>query len=83
MAFHVRAQETDILVRRLSARTGKGLTDIIHALAKKELERLDDIDRQRPLAERIAPIIARINARKKIDDGMTDKEFWDDLSGDY
>ena len=83
MAFHVRDRETDELVRRLLARTGQGLTDTVRALAAKELERLDEIDRKRPLIERIKPIQDRIAAYPDRPFTQTDKEFWDEMSGDY
>ena len=80
MPFHVRDRETDTLVRALSARTGKGLTDAVRLAVTNELKRLDDAI---PLAEKLAPLIARINAKKGPPPTQTDKEFWDDLSGDY
>lgn len=80
MPFHVRDRETDTLVRTLSARTGKGLTDAVRLAVTNELKRLDDAI---PLEERLAPLIASINARKIEPAIQSDKEFWDDLSGDY
>ena len=44
-----------------------------------ELKRLDN---EIPLAKRLEPLIKSIN-RRKIPTTQTDKEFWDDLSGDY
>lgn len=79
MAFHVRDRETDQLVRKLSASTGKGLTDAVRMAVRNELDR---IERETPLSKRLAPIVKRVAARK-VPVTETDKEFWDSLSGDY
>ena len=39
MAFHVRDEETDGLVRQLAERTGLGLTDAIREAVREKLER--------------------------------------------
>ena len=52
MAFHVRDNETDQLVRHLALKSGTGLTEAIKSAVKNELRR---IEQQRPLLERLEP----------------------------
>ena len=79
MPFHVRDVTTDTLVRKLASRIGTGLTEAVRVAVSSELKRLDN---EIPLAKRLEPLIKSIN-RRKIPTTQTDKEFWDDLSGDY
>ena len=80
MPFHVRDVTTDTLVRKLASRIGTGLTEAVRVAVSSELKRLDN---EIPLAKRLEPLIRRINAKKVAPPRQTDKEFWDDLSGDY
>ena len=79
MPFHVRDAVTDTLVRKLASRIGTGLTEAVRVAVSSELKRLDN---EIPLAKRLEPLIKSIN-RRKSPTTQTDKEFWDDLSGDY
>lgn len=76
MAFHVRDGETDQLVRSLALKSGTGLTEAIKIAVKNELRRLEQ---QKPLRERLEPILARTRGRR-IDDGRTHKQYWDEMS---
>ena len=78
MPIHVRDAVTDRLVRRLAAKSGVGLTEAIRAAVEHELERLEAAT---PLSERIAAIRRRIAPRLRRPE-QTDKEFFDELSGD-
>ena len=78
MAIHVRDRETDRLVRRLAAKSGMGLTETIRTAVERELQRLETAI---PLSERVAAIRRRIAPRLRPAD-ETDKEFFDELSGD-
>ncbi|MEO6716215.1 MAG: type II toxin-antitoxin system VapB family antitoxin [Novosphingobium sp.] len=79
MPFHVRDAETDTLVRQLAARQHIGLTDAIKTAVQNELKRLDETV---PLEERIVVLSREIMARA-VPTEQTDKEFFDELSGDY
>lgn len=78
MPIHVRDAATDRLVRRLAARCGVGLTEAIRSAVEHELERLDETV---PLHRRVAAIRCRLAPRLKPAD-ESDKEFFDELSGD-
>lgn len=78
MPIHVRDLATDRLVRRLAARSGVGLTEAIRTAVENELRRLET---ETPLFERVAAIRRRIAPRLK-EAEQTDKEFFDELSGD-
>ena len=78
MAFHVRDNETDRLVRHLASKSGTGLTEAIKAAVKNELRRMEQ---QKPLRERLEPILARTRGRR-VDDSRSHKQFWDELSDD-
>ena len=75
MAFHVRDTETDRLVRHLALKSGTGLTEAIKSAVKNELRR---IEQQRPLLERLEPILARTRGLRT-NDGRSHKQFWDDI----
>jgi antitoxin VapB len=79
LPFHVRDAETDTLVRRLAAETGVGITDSIKLAVANELERRAT---GQSLAERIKPLQDYIAARR-ITPEQSDKEFFDELSGNY
>ena len=78
MPIHVRDAATDRLVRRLAAKSGSGLTEAIRTAVEHELERLDTAV---PLHERVAAIRRRIAPRLRPPE-QTDKEFFDELSGE-
>jgi antitoxin VapB len=74
MPIHVRDPETD----RLAAKSCMGLTDAIRTAVEHELARLEATV---PLHDRVAKIRLRIAARLgRL--AQTDKEFFDELSGD-
>ena len=78
MAFHVRDQETDALVRELALKRGIGLTEAIRVAVQNELRRVEwetpKLQRMRALQEEVA---------KWPDSGLkADKAFYDWLSGD-
>lgn len=74
MLFHVRDAETD----RLAAMGGMGPTQAIRTAVEHEFARLEA---SVPLHERIANIRRRIAPRLRPPE-KTDKEFFDELSGD-
>lgn len=77
MPFHVRDPETDALVRELARRRKIGLTEAIRLAVKEELRRGED---ELSLWERLQPIVRSLD--KYEDTGVvTDKAFFDDLSG--
>ena len=78
MAFHIRDNETDQLVRHLALKSGTGLTEAIKAAVKNELRR---IEQKRPLLERLEPILARTRGLRA-DDGRSHKQFWDEIGDD-
>jgi antitoxin VapB len=78
MAFHIRDQETDTLVRALARQKGVGLTEAVKLAVQGELKREREAV---PLWERLKPLLEEIQARP--DTGLkADKAFFDDLSGD-
>jgi antitoxin VapB len=78
MAFHVRNQETERLVRELARREKLGLTEAVHVAVRNELGRR----RGEPsLWERTAALRKRVRARVK-DPRPVDKAFLDDLYAD-
>jgi antitoxin VapB len=78
MPIHVRDLATDRLVRRLAAKSGMGLTEAIRTAVEHELQRLETAI---PLPERVAAIRRRIAPRLRPAE-QTDKQFFDELSGD-
>lgn len=79
MAFHVRDQTTDTLVRELALKRGVGLGEAVKLAVEADLERL-----KQEKAERLRRVIA---VTDEIDSwprtGLkADKAFFDDLSGD-
>jgi antitoxin VapB len=78
MAFHVRDQETDALVRELARKRQVGLTDAIKLAVGAELRRETEAT---PILERIRAIRAEVAQRERT--GLkADKAFFDELSGD-
>jgi len=78
MAFHVRDQQTDAMVRELARKRQIGLTDAIRIAVGAELRR--DVEAT-PLLERIRAIRAEVSRRNRT--GLkADKAFFDELSGD-
>ena len=78
MPIHIRDAETDRLVRRPAAKSGRGLTDAIRTAVEHELARLEAAV---PLHERVAKIRRRIAPRLRSPE-QTDKAFFDELGGD-
>jgi antitoxin VapB len=78
MAFHIRDQETDTLVRALARQKGVGLTEAVKLAVQGELKREREAV---PLWERLKPIQDRVLAHPPT--GLeADKAFFDELSGD-
>ncbi|RAK61969.1 type II toxin-antitoxin system VapB family antitoxin [Phenylobacterium kunshanense] len=76
MAFHIRDEDTDTLVRKLARRKGVGLTEAVRLAVDAELARSAQDERSAKVRE----IQARIAARRQ--SGLkADKAFFDDLSG--
>ncbi len=76
MAFHVRDQQTDTLVREVARLRGEGITETIKSVFDAELERQKA---KIPLYERLRPIIDEIAALPK--SGLkADNAFFDSLS---
>jgi antitoxin VapB len=78
MAFHVRDQETDTLVRQLAKEEGVGLTEAVKLAVR---ERLKTRENKVPLLDRIRRIQQEI-ARYPETGLKADKAFFDDLSGE-
>ena len=77
MAFHVRDQETDSLVRTLARRRNIGLTEAVRLAVRHELRREDEAI---PIQARIASLRAEVMKRPAT--GLdADKAFYDELSG--
>jgi antitoxin VapB len=78
MAFHIRDEETDTLVRTLAKQKGVGLTEAVKLAVQGELKREKEAI---PLWERLQPIQDRVLAHPPT--GLeADKAFFDELSGD-
>jgi len=77
MTFYVKDKATDEAVRRLAKLKGKTLTETIREAVENEYH---NIQKSRPLRERIRHIQDRVAARPKT--GLeADKAFYDELSG--
>jgi antitoxin VapB len=80
MAFHVRDETTDQAVRKLAKLKGKSLTATIREAVENEYQR----ERQKiPLSERIKALQDWVDAHSKPGGLPADKEFFDDLSGEF
>ena len=78
MAFHVRDEETDRLVRELAKKRGLGITETVRTAVESELKRMED---EPSLWERTADLRAEV--RSWGDSGLkADKAFYDWLSGE-
>lgn len=81
VVIHVKDDETDALVRRLAERRGIGITGAIKEAVQEALEadqvraRASD---QRPLEERLKPLLDRLDKLPR-NNLRTDKAFFDDL----
>jgi antitoxin VapB len=80
VAFHVRDAATDEAVRRLATLKGKSLTETIREAVENEYQREY---RKLPLAERLTPIWAKLDAMSKPGGKPADKAFFDELSGEF
>lgn len=78
MAFHIRDNETDELVRALARQRGCGLTEAVKLAVGNELKREDD---QTPILDKIRVIQDEV-ARWPRTGLKADKAFFDELSGD-
>jgi len=79
LAFHVRDETTDTLVRRLAEQRGVGLTEAVRLAVEAELERRNDEFEVRD--RRARAILGEIDALPRT--GLkADKAFFDDMSGD-
>ena len=77
MAFHIRDEETDTLVRELARRKGVGLTEAVKLAVRRELNAQKE---QEPLSVKFRRIADRI--AQYPDTGVElDKRFFDELSG--
>lgn len=79
MAFHIRDDETDTLVRKLASKRGVGLTEAVKLAVSNALKQDDDDRAERlramnAIREEIA-VLPRTGLK-------ADKAFFDDLSGD-
>lgn len=77
MAFHVRDEETDTLVRELAQRKGVGLTEAVKLAVRNQLNNDKPEESLREKLRKIADSIAEYPKTGK----KADKEFFDDLSG--
>lgn len=77
MAFHIRDEETDTLVRELARKEKVGLKDAVKVAVK---ERLKALEAQPSLHERLSRIAEEI-ARAPKTGKKADKKFFDELSG--
>ena len=76
MAFHIRDEETDTLVRTLARRWGVGLTEAVKQAVGAELARSGQDERIAKVREIQAQVAAQGRSGLK-----ADKAFFDDLSG--
>lgn len=79
MAFHVRDNTTDLLVRRLAGQRGVGLTEAVKIAVRAELGRHDDWAKAQDAKARA--VLAEIDSWKRTG-AKADKAFFDELSGD-
>lgn len=79
MPLSIRSDEVNKLAERLAARKRVTKTEAIRQALQNELRRVED---EMPLWERLKPLRDKIAAYPKT--GLkADKEFFDELSGDY
>ena len=77
MAFHIRDEETDTLVRELARRKGVGLTEAVKLAVRNQLNTEKPQESLREKLRKIADSIAEYP-----DTGVKlDKKFFDELSG--
>ena len=77
MAFHIRDEETDTLVRELARRKGVGLTEAVKLAVRNQLNTEKPEELLREKLRKIADLIAEYP-----DTGVKlDKKFFDELSG--
>jgi antitoxin VapB len=79
MPLHVRDPETTAVVRRLAAERRISLTQAVRTAC---LEALDRDRAAKPIADRVAPILARLDALpdtgRKVDKSFFDAEWGED-----
>lgn len=79
MAFHIRDETTDFLVRRFAEQRGVGLTEAVRIAVRAELLRHDDRLQARDAQARA--VLAEIDGWERTGE-KADKAFFDELSGD-
>ncbi len=78
MAFHIRDEETDTLVRTLAKQRGVGLTEAVKVAVREELRREKEAI---PLWRRLKRLSDEVLSHPAT--GLeADKAFFDELSGD-
>ena len=77
MAFHIRDEETDTLVRELARRKGVGLTEAVKLAVRNQLNTEKPDESLREKLKKIADSIAEYPKTGR----KADKAFFDDLSG--
>ncbi|HEX3652994.1 MAG TPA: type II toxin-antitoxin system VapB family antitoxin [Rhizomicrobium sp.] len=77
MAFHIRDEETDALVRELARKEKVGLKDAVKDAVREKLKALDAKPSLHERLSEIADEIARASRTGK----KADKKFFDTLSG--
>jgi antitoxin VapB len=77
MAFHIRDEETDALVRKLARKEKVGLKDAVKGAVR---ERLRVLESEPSLHERLSEIADEIGRAAKTGK-KADKKFFDELSG--
>ena len=81
MAFHVRDERTDALVRQMARKRGIGITEVIREVFEEAAEAEARTEApEKTLKERLAPLLDRLDRLPRT--GLkADKAFFDDLSG--
>jgi antitoxin VapB len=77
MAFHIRDEETDTLVRELARRKGVGLTEAVKLAVRNQLNTEKPEESLHEKLKKIADSIAEYPKTGR----KADKAFFDDLSG--
>ena len=81
MAFHVRDERTDALVREMARKRGIGITEVIREVFEEVAEAEARTEAPgKTLKERLAPLLDRLDRLPRTG-FKADKAFFDDLSG--
>lgn len=81
MAFSIKNEEADRLVRELADRTGEGITDVILEALREQLKRVSGRRSGLGLADDIARMQERIAALPVLDDRCDDEILGYDEAG--